>query len=84
MESFLLMELLLPLHLQFEQSFHLLQPIVRIGCWDRACVGFLIILLSQSLLPLRDENPVVSAKRLLAMAGLFWWLGHNVCICAPL
>jgi hypothetical protein len=33
-ESFLLMELFLPLHLQFEQPFSYLQLIVRIGRWD--------------------------------------------------
>ncbi len=37
------------------------------------------------MLPLRDENPVVSAKRLLAMAGLFWLVGsQRLHLCAAL
>ena len=73
---------LFPLYIcSLNNRFHILQPIVRIGRWDCACVGFLIITSGQSLLPLRDENPVVAAKMLLAMAGLYGVVGFTTFAC---
>jgi hypothetical protein len=43
MESLLLMELLPPLHLQFEQSVSYIQLIVRIARRVCACVGLFIM-----------------------------------------